>query len=171
MSQFSRRAKWLNILFPASVAPQVVGPDRVSEDVSLVQQYDGGGYNFNDVQQTFYTAQTSPPGASGEVTILTVPDDQIFRLMAAHTFNIVGSGGAMFSGIFLESPTGSSRAAYIDRGNPPVVSQGALAFRVGNVVAGPGVLIRGNFSNGQASDVAQYNIYGFLAPLGTVFHC
>lgn len=43
MSQFSRRARWLRDLFPASVIPQQVDPNVVSDDVSLVQQYDGGG--------------------------------------------------------------------------------------------------------------------------------
>ena len=46
MTQFSRRARWLNALFPQSVAPANPDPALRSDDVSLVQTYDGGGWGI-----------------------------------------------------------------------------------------------------------------------------
>lgn len=46
MTQFSRRARWLDALFPQSVAPANPDPATRSDDVSLVQSYDGGGWGL-----------------------------------------------------------------------------------------------------------------------------
>lgn len=48
MTQFSRRARWLNTLFPQSVAPASADPAVRSDDVSLVQSYDGGGWGISE---------------------------------------------------------------------------------------------------------------------------
>jgi len=49
LSQFSRRARWLQRLFPPSVLPGRSDPSIVSDDVSLVQTYDAGGLGLEPI--------------------------------------------------------------------------------------------------------------------------
>lgn len=68
MTQFSRRARWLNFIFPQSVSPAQVDPATRSDDVSLVQQYDGGALGFN--KPSF----PDDPSVLGEPLIITEPE-------------------------------------------------------------------------------------------------
>jgi len=72
MTQFSRRARWLDSLFPQSVAPANPDPSVLSDDVSLTQSYDGGGWGI--VEPTFPVERDIP--ADGPV-IITQPEVSI----------------------------------------------------------------------------------------------
>jgi len=70
LSQFSRRARWLAQLFTPSVTPNLVNPTSLSDDVSLVQQYDGGGIGM--AEATFPPQRDADVDATPE--IITEPE-------------------------------------------------------------------------------------------------
>lgn len=79
MSQFSRRARWINQLFPQSKAPQVQDPGLVSDDVSLVQPYDGSGWGFAlETQRTLALV-----GPNQFVDAFTVDENEVVRFITA----------------------------------------------------------------------------------------
>lgn len=167
MSQFSRRAKWLNALFPASVAPQLTDPDRVSDDVSLIQSYDGSGWGIPNRNDWFHLADLT--GIAGSVEIFRVPDDFVFRLFAAQCLQVVGPGPQvqLFVKDLQSTPNQATSltsffALTVNNLNLPL--QTAL-------VIGPGMSITGDDFNGGAGSIVRFTIYGCLAPVGTVFGC
>jgi len=90
LSLFSRRARWLNALFPASVAPQVSDPGSVSDDVSLVQPYDGGGIGIPNPDSMSINFVTTPGAAGSQVVIPQLPDDEYVRIIVAGFALLVG---------------------------------------------------------------------------------
>lgn len=80
MSTFSRPADWLRQLF----IPSRFGwtpPSAIASEVSLVQPYDGGGFPLWPTGQWILN-ETAAAASSGVVTFLTIPEDQIARILA-----------------------------------------------------------------------------------------
>lgn len=167
MSQFSRRARWLNVLFPQSKAPQLADPGSVSNDVSLVQSYDGSGWPIPGRSEWFKLADLT--GVAGSVEIFRVPDDQVFRLFAAQAIQVVAPGPqvAIFVKDLQSTPnTACSLNAFL------ALTANNLHLPITNpIVIGPGMSITGDQFNGGAGSIVRYSIYGCPAPTGTVFAC
>jgi len=170
LSQFSRRARWLNRLFTASVAPQTSDPSSVSDDVSLVQPYDGSGWpiptNTSWIQQ-FDTAV----GISVQTDLFTIPEGFVYRLFGASGFAIIQPSP---NGIFFVKDK-------ISTPNTAVNISGNIDFSlfVGNhraelnqaIVIPAGLILAFDYTGGAAGTQMRVSIYGALCPEGTVFYC
>lgn len=188
MSQFSRRARWLNALFPSSVAPQRTDPSVVSEDVSLVQQYDAGGMAFE--QATFppiHDTATGPleirqPEVSIRdfqtvVGITTVSD--LFNLDQNLVARIYGCSITVTDGIgaervFLQvtAPTGSGVGAHVymfSESLNTVSNPGDLRRFNNDPILLPDMQLNLFFSSGDALSTARVSVCMCVAPVGTVF--
>ena len=171
MTQFSRRSRWLNTLFPASVRPQTTDPSSVSEDVSLVQPYDGSGYGIPN-PRSWIIQNLLAAGVTGSSVMITVPEDSVYRLMGAGGFNVAASGTPrhqLFVQDLIAVPNLACQLAPIEI---PTVGDGNFAFDLGRaIVIGPGHNLLMAYTAGGAGTIMKYSIYGVLAPLGTVFYC
>jgi len=167
LSQFSRRARWLNQVFPASRAPQTSDPNSVSDDVSLTQPYDGSGWAIPDSSQWIIQLD-SALAASGQVILLAVPEGFVYRLFGAHSFRVTGSTGTSSIAVrdLVSVPnTAVLLAPQLDIAGDP------KAFEINRAVVVPaGLTITGDFFNGSPT-IAAYRMYGCLVPAGTVFYC
>lgn len=167
MTQFSRRAKWLNTLFPASVLPQTGDPGSVSDDVSLVQQYDGGGVGIPSRPEWFFGAD-SPIGAAGDVELVTMGDDEYLRLYSVHAFTIVlANCQCAPSVIDLQSvPNGVCQLAplILTLG----IGLGSVVFALNQSIIGPGMSLRMSHFGGGGATSLRYRAYGLRLPVGAV---
>jgi hypothetical protein len=169
LSQFSRRARWLNSLFPASVLPKISDPGVVSDDVNLVQPYDGGGYGFADSSE-LVTRVTGVVGASGGFVILTTSAEEIFRLISAD--HVTVAGGLPDVWMIVIDNEGGGDSVHITQKiqAQPIGASQILPLQGGPVVIGPNMTITTQWTGGDAATQISFGIYGFRAPLGTVFH-
>lgn len=172
MSQFSRRARWLNQLFPASVAPTIRDPGVRSDDVSLTQPYDGSGWGLPGPND-WVRRMVSVTGPTGSIQILNVGPDQIFRLLSADFVVLVGPNpdfvylncidragtGDQIALSLVENPLGAGATL-----NEPI------AFREVKPIVGSSCFLRLDWLGGLGATQLALGIYGVLAPVGTVFY-
>lgn len=167
MSQFSRRARWLNFLFPSSVAPTVTDPDTRSDDVSLTQPYDGGGYAQGIAVPWHRFISTGPGPAAGVENIFVVPVDEIYRFLAADITLLAGVAGSAAIGVGMVSP-GTPGEVKVTPQFIPVGDPRSLELRT--PIVGPSSIISVQWTNGDALTEYLVRIYGLSLPLGTVFY-
>lgn len=186
MSQFSRRAKWLNQLFPPSVAPVVSDPSSRSDDVSLVQQYDGGALSFAEAT---FPADPSPLGtalAIGEPEIgirdflsvigIVTSTDMIVLPTGLYA-RIFGVTVLLFAGLVpehgfldLRPPTGSGVGDHIalltqDSGNFGNFRKAQL---LNQDIIPPGHQVNWQQINGDAATQMRITISWCVAPVGAI---
>jgi len=168
MSQFSRRARWLNTLFPASVAPQVRDPGQRSDDVSLVQPYDGGGYGYQTAPAEWFRSFDNAAAAAGSQVAFIVPENQVYRIIGAHCdpFNGVVYDEAQIA-ISNDAGGGGLNCIVSDLINPGLFILGFTLTP--GLVVGPELEVLVRFGGGNGASQAHWNFYGIFAPLGTVF--
>jgi len=162
LSQFSRRARWLNTIFPASVLPQSSDPGIVSDDVSLVSAYDGGGLGFQKVVDFRQLAT----GASGNTTFVLTGPEEVFRLYCISTHALALGGTTLLAGILIDKdqPLFSVSAGVI-----PILSGNPSMWPTHIGMIGPNLDLQISYSGGVGGTIIGAAIYGFRAPLGTVF--
>ena len=169
MTDFSRRARWLNALFPASRAPQVTDPGNRSDDVSLVQQYDSGGLAIARASSAFIV-HTTATGASGTETIISATETEVIRCIAAHINLAAGTIPASAHLVVRES-VGNLDVLVSRRAPTLAVGAGSVIcepFR--QVVLIPGTDLRISWDGGTAPTSVRCRVYFIRAPAGTVFH-
>lgn len=164
MSGFVRPADWLRHLFTSSrTAP--VNPVEVSDDVSLNQPYDGGGFPLWDPGQWISTV-TSVAVAAGETTLLTVPDNQIARILGVSAQLSAGVAPTVHLRVISQS---NARV-----GLSPLVLMLASARRqsieLQTPIIGPGHLLSGAHFGGDVLTKVAWAVYFVQAPIGTVFY-
>ena len=166
MAGFSRRARWLNALFPASEIPAITDPSVLSDDVSLVQAYDGGGLGFRDRASMFFQVDKTGNGVS--VFIIQVPEDSICRVYAVSVFTITAPVSTVQ--LFTVEPDKNQAVMLAPEVASPAVAAGSIPFDLNrSIVLPPGVNLQGNQFGGGAGTVIRYTAYGVIAPVGTVF--
>lgn len=163
MSNFSRSASWIRQLFtPSSTGWRE--PNLLSNDVSLNQPYDGGGYPLPD----FADMVGSVGGATaalGTVTLFTVGPNEICRILCVGIelqagvaplvlFNVVGPNFAVPA-----SPSAVSGAVGVDEG-----------IELFTPIIPPGHSLQGQWSGGDAATKVGFRWIKVTAPLGTVFY-
>lgn len=170
MSQFSRRARWLNVLFPQSKAPVVTDPFRRSDEVSLVQPYDGGGFGFPNSPAGFFFHATGGT-ASGTLAMVNTTEEQVFLILAGHIFQTVAPNNPTASLNIRDVTSTPNRAVNIgDQGLIPGLNLGNFTFGLNRaVVMGPEMRLTVDWFGGAAGTLVDTTVYGVLAPLGTVF--
>ncbi len=171
MSQFSRRSRWLNFLFPASKAPQSSDPGSVSDDVSLVQPYDGSGWGIPESSQ-WLTRGDSPVGITGDTDILTVPAGSVYRLFGAFGFKLLGAASTwqIFVGDLVSTPNLFCLLAEEQNTGAGISGSHPAEFNRAIVIPA-GLVIRIQHFGGDVATQNRYGIYGCIAPIGTVFYC
>lgn len=191
MSQFSRRAKWLNALFPASVAPQITDPGDVSSDVSLVQQYDAGGLGFSQMTYPaeFVANATALPltintpemsirdirtaiGAVVASDFFIIGPDVVCRLYGLG-FVRTGGVGTSVTQFRVIAPAGSGISEHqimltenvdtVALPNPLRVTPPLYPLLL------PGTMIMMQHNTGDAATQYRCTFYMCIAPLGTIF--
>ena len=163
MSQFSRRARWLNALFPASVLPQSQDPGVVSDDVSLVQQYDGGGIGFQKV----LLFETPAAGVTGFFNFVLTGPEEVFRLYQIATHAVAAGGATVVTGILID---GDPPLFNLAAGQPGVLSGNSTPWTDVIRMVGPNMTLQISYTGGAAGTIIGMAVYGYRAPLGTVFH-
>ena len=189
MSQFSRRARWLKQLFTPSVSPATQDPTQRSDDVSLVQQYDGGGLAIADtIFPVIHDASGAPleirePEISirdfqSKVGITTVSDlfnlgdDLVARIWAAN-FTLTAGIGAEINYLTVTAPTGSGVGNHLWVFSNPfnnVTSPGDQRRFIHDPILPPGMQMNFFSTGGDASSSGRLTIAMIVAPVGTVFH-
>jgi len=165
VSQFVRPAKWLRQIFTQS-RTEASNPSRVSNDVSLVQPYDGGGWGMQE-PDSWGIRSVGAVAAAGAVVVITVPAGQIFRLLSLGASHVAGVqpsawfnvqiNGVSFPIVDRVLMNGPGRMAYwAGMKYPPVIAERhVLNFQ---------------WTAGDAATQIDSYIIGFLAPAGTVFY-
>jgi len=168
LTQFSRRAKWLNTFFPASKAPQVNDPGTVSDDVSLVQPYDAGGYGFPRTLRAMVSNHISTIGITGFNLLVETDEEQIFYIGAVSIFSLVGDATRITLNIIEQTspPRQAIIADNIVLLNAPLIFE-TFTSRV--KIMGPNSHLRVDWENGQPAFQFNATLYGVLAPVGTCF--
>jgi len=161
MSGFVRPAEWLRHLFTSSQTGPV-NPTEVSDDVSLVQPYDGGGFPLYDPGQ-WAKEVTSATSAAATTVIFTVPATSICRILAAAA--VLSAGVAPDVHFRAVAPTAS--LAISASQTLPAVEQ--IGFSIFCPIIGPGHSISGRHFGGDAATIVIYRLYLVVVPLGTVF--
>lgn len=176
MSLFSRRAKWLNTIFPASVLPQTTDPDRVSDDVSLVQPYDGSGWGIPDLNDWAVRTAIQSAAPTGFVELRAVTPEQVFRLLHLDFTLLVDAGPApslklVATVIDAEGSGDQVLVANVLLKSGSGINPGeSLSFRNVVPIVGPGCTLRIEWFQNVSGTTFTFGHYGALVPVGTVFY-
>jgi len=133
--------------------------------VSLVQPYDGGGMDMIDAMalvQLFTTAT----GATIDLDLLTVPNDEVFRLLSIGAVRIAGT---TYGGSWPEVE-GSTAAGKLKVDIERAVGATPAAWTACPKVLAPGTTLSIHLEGGSAPSQAEVRVYGIPAPVGTVFY-
>lgn len=108
-----------------------------------------------------------PAGASGNIDILTVAADEVFRLFVIATHAVALGGATNVFGILidLDLPLDSVPIGVI-----PVLTGNPTPWDLHVPVIPPNSRIQISYAGGVAGTIIGAAVYGFRAPLGTVFH-
>jgi len=159
--KFARSAKWLTHLFTPSVTPPSRYPDRYSEDVSLTQPYDGGGWGIAP-PEAWIANHLTAIAAAGTETILTVLEDEIFRLIGA---SVALEAGVAPNVMMLVQAPDAAITVGISEIVVPNITQ-TRAFVTFPPVLGPTHLLQVNWDAGDAATRVRIRVYGCRLPLG-----
>lgn len=168
MSQFSRRARWLNQLFPASAAPTINDPGVRSDDVSLVQPYDGSGWGV--IQPTDFISRTiSGIAAQGNVILRTVGANNIIRILAA---SYEHTAGVLPTQVCLEVHDPVAIRSVVISTVPATFAFAVVENPIEIVcpIILPGHRIDGAWQGGDAATRGIFGLVAVEAPVGTVFY-
>lgn len=160
---FVRPAPWLRRLFtPSQTSP--VNPTEISEDVSLIQPYDGGGYPLHPVGEYLETT-TQTAGAAGNGDLITTGQFELARILCADLLITAGVIPTCFFRIQIGT---------VDVAISPRVVLGALNQPNSQILQSPilppGAALQIAWSGGDAATIVRTHVLHALVPLGTVFY-
>jgi len=189
LSQFSRRARWLNQLFTSSVAPQVSDPSQVSDDVSLVQPYDGGGIaiaipTFPPLHDSgvdgplLFTEPfvgiidfKSGVGITVQTDIFQLPDTLVARLLSVGLTTLAGSGAEQVSlNATPHNQSGlSDHQCQYSEEMDTTINASPRKFQNVPPILLPGLQLNMFFNSGSVLSFQHITFAMIIAPTGTVF--
>lgn len=144
--------------------PSAVGfqePGDLSNNVSLTQPYDGGGYPF----ETRLQRNTQPAAATGLVTLVTTGQDEIIRLLALGITVTAGVIPTMFYLVGLDAIdvaiTPRTIISAINQQNSIIHNTPILP---------PETTLQVSWAGGDVLTVVRTEVLFTRAPLGTVFY-
>jgi len=162
MSQFARPAGWLRQLFTQSQTAQP-NPTILSNDVSLVQPYDGSGWGLWDPGQWIANV-TSATIAADNTAIMTCPVGNIRRILAVSAQVTAGVAPAVYLWV-------SAQAGEVGVGDVfAAIANRFVSLDCKIPILGPGHVLTGNHTGGDAATIVNYRCYFVQAPLGAVFY-
>lgn len=163
MARFTRPAPWIQDLFTPSRS-QKDDPGIRSDDVSLIQPYDGSGWPLQPVGE-WVTNKQLAAATDKSVPFSTLRDDQVSRIIALSCDLLAGANATAF--FFIEGPANlgvgcSSRVTTVD---------GELnAFEIYSPIIPPGHRLTGRYFGGDVLTVINFHAALCTVPLGTVFY-
>ncbi len=163
MSKFTRPAPWLRRFFTPSQT-EFKEPGLLSEDVSLIQPYDGGGWAVDSGPTKTFSA-VSATVAAAYTTLFTTGPQEISRFVS---FAIKSSAGVIPScNVVLNQPGGAHVA--ISEVLTPITAE-HTSIRLFTKVVGPDVEVRVSHWGGDAATVIAINFMEYRVPIGVVFY-
>jgi len=164
MSKFTRAAPWLRHFFtPSKTSP--VNPTEVSEDVSLVQPYDGSGWPLQPIGE--WMSSVAPViGATGTETLVTAGEREIVRILAVSIH--LAAGVAPLSRLLIQDP--NAVVGSVGVSDELTVSANFRSFAVRTPILAPGHLLRGQYEGGDAATGVVWRMFICRCPIGTVFY-
>ncbi len=162
MSSFVRPSDWLRQLFTASRTAHV-HPSKVSNDVSLVSDYAGGGWGMVDPESTVVQV-TSAALATGSMQIIAAGANEIVRILAISAN--LGAGVAPFCNIFARPPV-ALQAVYLHTGLTLLAADSQAFVPLSTPLILPTFTLNIFWSGGDAATVVQCQCMFVRMPLGT----
>jgi len=148
------------------VAPQSRDPGRVSDDVSLVQPYDGGSYGYSLLPKNLL--QTSTVGATGFVLLLQTGENEVYRLLNAH---VIGLTPTRPTRVLLNTiDRVSLNQAFLSSVHDLLALDEHSFGMNSGIVIGPNMDLRIDWVGGDGTTSLQTTCTGFMAPLGSVWY-
>jgi len=139
-----------------------------SDDVSLVQPYDGGGFGFQPVSG--WAVRTPVlTGVTGFHQFFQLEDDEIFRVLAMDLVNVLGPGGTVVVPSIIDNLDQAFIATPLQLNVGFLGVGGFESFRNLAPIVGPGCQLRVDWVNGAVGTDFTVGVYGARAPLGTAF--
>lgn len=190
MSQFSRRARWLNQIFVPSVAPTTADPSVVSDDVSLVQTYDGGAIGI--ANPSFPLIRDGAAAGAGVPLLIESPEVAIRAYLSPVGININGDMFSLPTGLYARilafntnlnaglSPTAQWETVNVPTGTPGGGFQVNITKRKVVTVSiaesrglmfnllPPGMMLKSHHTNGDASTQLRHQMLWIVAPVGMI---
>jgi len=170
MSSFVRPADWLRQLFTQS-RTEPSNPSRVSEDVSLVQPFDGSGWGMVMPDQ-IVSETPNPAAASGVLLLRTTGKRNIGRILAASVELFAGvTPGHIGISMRLAGAMGVNDEVGI--AVPLTTFGGAImknGFNITSPIIPPDFEVLGTWAGGDAATVLIFQLALVEVPLGTVFY-
>jgi len=164
MNKFTRSAPWLRQLFTPSQTKSS-NPGSLSEDVSLVQVYDGGGFNFLSSAMWAVRVDSTPAGATDTTDILTAGPEELVRVFSVS----INEEGASTTPDCIIRVRVAATATPAVSGLLAVLGNGVVPPDfISNLVLPPGAVLEGLHFNGGAGTVIRYRAYFNRMPVGAV---
>lgn len=163
MSQFVRPAPWLRHLFTPSKT-RAVNPSEISEDVSIVQPYDGSGWPLmpeGEWGKSFVTVAI----AAADTELLATNNREIARILAVSVARNAGVNPVCYVSVEVG---GTERIALTARFTPTDGIQ--TPFTLVSPIIGPNQVLIGHHLGGDAATVVAWRLYAVVVPIGTVFY-
>lgn len=164
MSTFSRPSDWLRQFF----TPSRFGwnpPSQVSDEVSLTQPYDGGGYPVAPANQWFY--EDSPAvGAAGNSTLVTMGEDEYGRILACHVAVTAG----VLPTVQIECDLAGAQLVTLSETITPAVLSDRYGIEVYCPILPPSRSLIFRWDNGDAATACNFRALVAVVPIGTVFY-
>ena len=136
----------------------------MSEDVSLVAPYDGGGWAFQN-PEAWFTNLDSLVAAAGTDQVFLVPESEVYRWLAASAQLLAGVAPTVRLQLFSSGATMAVNcSAVITPGTGPHLSFGPIP-----PIVGPATSIRAQWDGGDAATQIRIRLYGTSVPLGVGF--
>jgi len=162
MSGFTRPAPWLRRLFTPS--QRFDEPGILSDDVSLVQPYDGGGYALD--QNTIKIISLISNVGAAQNTPLVVPGaNQVVRVVCVGVFLMAGASPTLTN---LQLVAGSLRS--VSSPGIAVIPPNRIFVDNRAPILVPGISMDGSHIGGDASTQLRWEVYLLRVPIGTVFY-
>ena len=166
MSLFVRPAPWLRQLFTPAHTPQP-NPGTLSEDVSLVQPYDGSGWAIPNPETTVRSF-TAPAGAQGNNTILTMGATDVGRILGI-SVNLNAGAAPTHANAAVRAPGTNLNCPITDVVVPVTGIFIGLPHLASSVIL-PRLQLEGSHIGGDAATILIWRVYIAICPIGTVFY-
>lgn len=142
-----------------------VNPIEVSDDVSLVQPYDGSGWVMANPAEWF-AQQTGAAAAAGSTNLFINDLENVVRILAVSCSLTAGNAISALMMVTVPGALGDVAIGSV----AAITSTEHILVPTQSPILGPGHTLVGRHFGGNAGSIPQWRIYLVQAPIGTVFY-